>query len=115
MSPRTAAALSYTPWFGWIFSIWALASDRFRTNLDVRFHAFQGLYLFVAWLILKYVLSPAWWLAGAWGISKPFKLLELIVIGTGIFMMVKAHQGERFRLPLLGEWADRSVAEQGKV
>ena len=35
-----------------------LAADKFRNDRTVRFHAFQGLYLFVAWLIVEWVLSP---------------------------------------------------------
>ena len=39
-------------------SIIVLAADKFRTNRAVRFHAFQGLYLFVAWLIVQQVIAP---------------------------------------------------------
>lgn len=113
--PRTAAALSYLPVVGWLFSIWVLASDKYRNDLTARFHAFQGLYLFVAWLIVRSVLRPMGWLSSGFWIANPIKMLELAVIGCGIFMMIKASQGERFRLPLLGEWADRSVAEQGNI
>lgn len=112
VDPRTAAMLSYVPWVGWIAAIWALASASFRRNQEVRFHAFQGLYLFVAWLIIVVVLSPAMFFTGPFGFAKPAKMLELVALAAGVFMMVKAKQGERFRLPLLGEWADRSVAEQ---
>src|SRR5437899_8049584 len=58
VSPRTASILCYIPVIGWIASIIVLASDRFRRNHQVRFHAFQGLYLFVAWLIVDQVLRP---------------------------------------------------------
>src|SRR5690348_9045019 len=51
MSARTASILCYVPGIGWIASIVVLASEKFRANRDVRFHAFQGLYLFVAWLL----------------------------------------------------------------
>ena len=46
------------PALGWIGSIIVLASERFRNNRVVRFHAFQGLYLFVAYLIEDWVLKP---------------------------------------------------------
>ena len=58
ISPRTASLLCYVPILGWIVAIVVLASARFRDNVRVRFHAFQGLYLFVAWLIVDWVLSP---------------------------------------------------------
>src|SRR6186997_601553 len=56
LNPRTASILCYIPGIGWIASIIVLASDRFRGNRAVRFHGFQGLYLFVAWLIEDMVL-----------------------------------------------------------
>src|SRR5262249_51845415 len=58
VSPRTASVLCYIPGLGWIASIIVLASERFRQNRQVRFHAFQGLYLFVAWLIADWVIDP---------------------------------------------------------
>jgi uncharacterized membrane protein len=39
-------------------------------------------------------------------------LFKLVVLGAWIFMMIKTKQGDDFRLPLLGELADRSVSEQ---
>ena len=40
------------------------------------------------------------------------KLLKLGVLFTWIFMIVKTAQNQSFRLPILGELAERSVAEQ---
>src|SRR5947209_3449073 len=51
MTPRTASILCYIPYLGWIPSIIVLASDRFRNDKILRFHGFQGLYLFVAYLL----------------------------------------------------------------
>ena len=66
ISPRTASLLCYIPILGWIVSIVVLASARFRADSRVRFHAFQGLYLFVAWLIVDWVLGPCFtWRFGA--------------------------------------------------
>ena len=55
---RTASILCYIPGVGWIMSIIVLASDRFRRDRAVRFHGFQALYLFVAWLIEQQVVGP---------------------------------------------------------
>src|ERR1044071_5129556 len=57
---RTAAMLCYVPIVGWIPSIFVLASSKFQGDQNARFHAFQGLYLFVAWLIVDWVLKPFW-------------------------------------------------------
>src|ERR1022692_3429602 len=62
INDRTSALLCYIPWFGWIAAVIVIASKRYKSNTpearEVRFHAFQGLYLFVAWLIVDWVVSP---------------------------------------------------------
>jgi uncharacterized membrane protein len=100
---------------GWIAAIVILASTRFRHDHEVRFNAFQGLYLFVAWLIVDWVLSPFLIFPFGPDFGPRFflpKLLKAAVFGVWIFMIVKVSQGQSYRLPILGELADRSVTEQ---
>jgi uncharacterized membrane protein len=109
ISPRTAAICCYIPGLGWVAAILVLAAQRFRTNRAVRFHAFQGLYLFVAWLLNDWVVQP---------ISNELRhfplhgLIEAALLVMSIFMMVKAAHNEVYSLPLFGELAERSVSEQ---
>ena len=114
ISPRTASLLCYIPILGWIVAIVVLASARFRDDTRARFHAFQGLYLFVAWLIVDWVLSPMFGFA-FWGppLHRFFPgILKAVIFGTWIFMMVKTSQDEVYKLPILGELAEKSVSEQ---
>jgi uncharacterized membrane protein len=109
VSPRTAAICCYIPGIGWVASIIVLASQRFRRDRTVRFHAFQGLYLFVAWLLNDWVLQPM--------LSQVphFPLHGLVgaaLLVMSIFMMVKAAHNEAYSLPLFGELAQRSVSEE---
>jgi uncharacterized membrane protein len=112
--PRTAALLCYIPVVGWIWAIIVLASTRYRTNAQLRFNAFQGLYLFVTWLIVDWVVGPMFMipLPHEMGVHFVPKLLKLALMGAWIFMIIKTSQGENYRLPILGELADRSVSEQ---
>ena len=114
ISPRTASLLCYIPILGWIVSIVVLASARFRSDGRVRFHAFQGLYLFVAWLLVDWVLSPMFGFA-FWG--PPFHqffpgLMKVIIFGAWIFMIIKTSHDEMYKLPILGDLAEKSVSEQ---
>ena len=108
IGPRGASILCYIPWFGWLASVWVLAGERFQKNRDVRFHAYQGLYLFVAWILSH-------WAIGLWfelfldGFPPFWKAFDLLVLGLWILMLVKTSQGERYSLPLIGELADRSL------
>jgi uncharacterized membrane protein len=113
ISPRTASLLCYIPILGWIVSIVVLASARFRADGRVRFHAFQGLYLFVAWLLVDWVLGPMFGLS-LWG---PFNhvfpgLMKAVIFGAWIFMIIKTSQDETYKLPILGDLAEKSVSEQ---
>jgi uncharacterized membrane protein len=115
MSPRTASLLCYIPVVGWIPAIVVLASQRFRDNRDVRFHAFQGLYIFVAWLVVNWALAPIPFLGfGGFG---PLHLgirgiLKGLLLFTWIFMLIKTSQNQTYRLPIFGDLADRSLTEQ---
>jgi uncharacterized membrane protein len=116
VSNRNASLLCYIPLVGWIASIVVLASERFRRETQVRFHAFQGLYLFVGWLMVEWVISPALYLGdwgGGFGLHRLFtKGLQLVIFGAWIFMIIKVAHNEDYRLPIVGELAERSVSEQ---
>ena len=116
ISPRTASLLCYIPVLGWIAAIVVLASSRFRRDTTVRFNAFQGLYLIVAWLIVDQTLG--WFFA----MSLPGPhfhfhnlvpdLLKIAIFGAWIFMIVKVAHDERYKLPIVGDLAEKSLSEQ---
>jgi uncharacterized membrane protein len=108
LNPRTASILCYVPGIGWIASIIVLASDRFRHDRSVRFHGFQGLYLFVAWLLDDQVLRPVLQRIPGFHLHS---IVQAVLLGMSIFMMVKAAHDEVYPLPLFGELAQKSVAE----
>lgn len=114
ISPRHASMFCYLPWIGWIGAVFVLASSRFYNDKETRFHAFQGLYLFVAWLLVDRVIQPV--LRHSPVPLLPFGslvgFLKLALFGACIFMIIKVAQNESFRLPFFGELADKSVAEQ---
>jgi uncharacterized membrane protein len=110
MTGRNASLLCYIPWVGWIAAIVVLASERFRRDAHVRFHAFQGLYVFVAWLIVEWVIEP-------FAFAMPFhrvtaRLLQVLILGAWVFMLIKVSQDEDYKLPIIGDLAERSVSEQ---
>jgi uncharacterized membrane protein len=110
MTGRNASLLCYIPWVGWIAAIVVLASERFRRDAHVRFHAFQGLYVFVAWLIVEWVIEP-------FAFAMPFhrvtaRLLQVLILGAWVFMLIKVSQDEDYKLPVIGDLAERSVSEQ---
>ena len=114
ISPQHWAILCYVPLLGWIAAVIVLATQRFRGERRVLFHAFQGLYLFAGWLLVDWVVAPILLSAE---LGFPFyrlisQLLKLAVVGAGIFMMIRVSNGDDHRLPVIGDLADRSAAEQ---
>src|SRR5580658_1605490 len=111
LSPRTAAILCYVPAIGWIAAIIVLAARKFKDNHMIRFHAFQGLYLFAAWLMVDWVVGPM--MRFTPGPSRHIDLLlHAVILAGSIFMMVKASHDEAYVLPIIGELAQRSATEQ---
>jgi len=112
ISPRTASILCYIPTLGWIAAVIILATQRFRNDVVVRFHAFQGLYLFAGWLFIQWALKPVF--GGGHGSPQLAlcKLLEAGLVGVWIFMMVKAAHQQAYVLPVIGELAQKSAAER---
>jgi uncharacterized membrane protein len=106
---RTAAILCYIPGIGWIMSIIVLASDRFRQDRAVRFHGFQALYLFVAWMIEQQVVGP---MLRRGEMHPLHSLLQLVLLGASILMMVKAAHQEAYSLPVIGDLAHKSMSEE---
>ena len=116
LSNRSASLLCYIPMIGWIAAIVVLASEHYRHEAQVRFHAFQGLYLFVAWLLVEWVVSPVLRFSDhGYGPSWHHLVqaaVQLAIFGAWILMIVKVAQGEDYHLPIVGDLAERSVSEQ---
>jgi uncharacterized membrane protein len=114
VTDRTAAVLCYIPVFGVIPAIVFLASRKYRTNIRVRFDAFQALYHFVAWLIISSA-APTLFFSTFPGYGIEHALLALIKLALfvcWIYLLVKAAQEQQVRLPIIGDLAARSTTEQ---
>ncbi len=109
LNPRAASILCYVPWLGWIVAVYVLATERFRGERTVRFHAYQGLYLFVAWMLSHWVIG-LWFrlIFGDHGFPLG-SLIEAVLLIVWILMLVKTSAGERFSLPVIGDLAEKSL------
>ncbi len=109
MSENTAGLLCYL--LGWITGLIFYLMDK---RPYVRFHAAQSIVVFGGLNIITYVLGLFLGLsmmAHGWtGLSGGFVLLHLVhlfIFILWIFLMVKAYQGERFRVPIAADIADQ--------
>ena len=98
MQPNLAALLSYLA--GIITGIIFYLLE--KENKFVRFHAMQSIMTFGFFLVLNLVLGfiPV----VGWSIMPLVGIIQLIV---WIILMVKAYQGEKFKLPVVGDMAEK--------
>ncbi len=96
VSDNVAGALAYFLFPAIIF----LLIDPYRNNRFVRFHCFQS----IAFAIVSMIPRLALYLPVAGLFLWP--MLELVLFIVWLVLLVKAFQGEKFKLPLVGEWAE---------
>ena len=89
------AAISYL----WIVSIIILLIR--KDNEYVQFHAKQGTVLFAIWAILSVIGMTLWFL------SPVIAIINLVILVAVILGFIKAYSGERYRLPLVADLADK--------
>jgi uncharacterized membrane protein len=97
LQENIAALLAYA--LGWISGLIVILVE--KDNRFVRFHAMQSIITFGALTILSILLGN---LLVFFGFLVPF--LNLLGIVLWILLMVKAYQGERYRLPIIGDLAE---------
>jgi uncharacterized membrane protein len=111
LSENVAAALAY---FSFIPAIIFLNLKPFQRNRLVRFHSFQSIFLAIAAILAGLILRLLF--AGVSmipGFGYLLASLAVLIVSLAFFFIwlvavVKAFQGELFRLPLIGGLAERA-------
>jgi uncharacterized membrane protein len=97
-----------------------LLVDPYKKNNFVRFHSFQCLGFFLSAVVIGVGLRVASLVLFFIPLLGPlFILLVSILVGLAFFviwavLIVKALQGEVFKLPLLGDFAERHAVSGGE-
>lgn len=111
LAPNVASLLCYVCTF--ITGIVFLVIE--KENRDVRFHAWQAIIFGVATVVVQIALSIlgailgtiASFLGAIFQILSPIVWLAFFIFW--IIAMIKAYQGERYKLPLIGEMAEKQA------
>jgi uncharacterized membrane protein len=110
MSDNMAAALAYL--FTVITGILFLALQPYNRNSFVRFHAFQSIFFFAAWMVFWIIMTVVTIVLPSM-LSVVLGLLSVVVwlggIAVWILLMVKAYNNERFKLPVIGDLAEKQA------
>lgn len=105
LQPNVAALVAYLG--GWITGLIFFVIE--KDNKFIRFHALQSIIVFgalsvaafVMSILLSFVLTSV--VSGLIG-----NLLWLVSIVLWVILMVKAYQGEYFKLPIAGDIAEKN-------
>lgn len=111
LEPNVAGALSYVLWWitGIVFVL--VEKDRF-----VRFHAFQSILtfggltvVFIALQVIGVILGQIPVIGFLWTVLSIFIYLGLSVASLVLWavLIIQAYQGKHFRMPVVGEMAER--------
>lgn len=102
INENIAGLLCYV--LGWITGLVFLLLE--KENQFVRFHALQSTVTFLGLFIISLVLGliPILGLLAA-------VLIPFISIVVWILLMVKAYQGEKYKLPLVGDWCEQQLTK----
>jgi len=73
-----------------------------QKNTFIKFHAYQSVFFSLAWIVTSVVLGILPLIGPVFG-----TLVNLVFFVAWILLMLKAYQGERFHLPVIGDWAEK--------
>src|SRR5579862_5985826 len=113
LTDNAAGALCYL--LGFITGILFLVLAPYNQNRNIRFHAFQSIFLNIAWVALWIVITI---------VLIPFRLIPFLglfiaivlqsVVGLGgfvlwLYLMFKTYNNEKIVLPVIGPLADKQA------
>ena len=112
MQPNTAGLLCYLA--GWITGIIFVVLE--KKSRFVKFHAWQSIMTFGILSVVQIILSPWIWILlgshGLWIFMNVLFILALILtIVLWIVMMVQAGTGKMWKIPWIGNWAERQASK----
>jgi len=93
---NTTAALAYV--LGWVSGLVVFLVE--KEDKFVRFHALQSIVVFGIFTVVPMVPIIGWMLS---------PLVMLIALVTWVLCLVKAYQGEKFMLPVIGEFVEKQI------
>lgn len=96
LDKNVACALTYV--LGWVSGLIFFLSE--KKDKEIRFHALQSLIFFGALNVIIMIPFLGWTL-------KP--VISLLGFIAYLFLIIKAYQGEKFIIPVVGEIAQKNA------
>jgi len=107
LSDNMAGALAYVTI---IPAIVFLVLDPYNKKRFIRFHSFQCIFFAVAWTVLWILLAFIGHIPFlGWATILLWPLISLAGLIIWILLVVKAYQGQTFKLPVIGDMAEKQA------
>ena len=107
LADNVAGALAYLTI---IPAIVFLVIEPFNKRRFVRFHAFQSIFYFVAWIATDICLSIIGHIPFlGWATLFLWPLVSLVLFVILLVLALKAYQGQMFKLPVIGDIAEQQA------
>jgi uncharacterized membrane protein len=100
MTDNAASALCYV--LGLITGILFLVLAPYNQNKTIRFHAFQSIFLNIAWIVVLMVINIVFSALHMWSLLFLSPLIGLAFFILWIYMIISAYQGKKVVLPVIG-------------
>jgi uncharacterized membrane protein len=111
MTNNVAAALCYL--LGFITGIIFLVIEPYKNDKFVRFHAFQSIFTSLICMVVSWIVSAilvGMMLSGGMGFAFTLlRLFQLAIFVGFLFLMFKAYSNEKFKVPVIGDFAEKQV------
>jgi len=80
----------------------------------VRFQALQAIFFgiaaFVVNLVFGFIFAAMFAIGGGWGLGYLLsRLISLCLFGAWLFLMFKAYNNEKFKIPVIGDLAEKQA------
>jgi uncharacterized membrane protein len=89
-----------------IIAIVFLIIEPMKNDKFIRFHAFQSIFYWIAviviFMLIGLVMPLSVWILIYW----PLRLLSVVIV---IFLMFKAYNNEKYKLPVIGDLAEKQA------
>lgn len=107
LSDNAASAIAYITF---VPAIVFLVMPPYNTSPNVRFHSWQSIFLAIAWVAADVVLM----ILGRMPFIGLINLILWPLVALGFFILwiivlIKAFNGQRFKIPLIGDLAEKQA------
>ena len=107
MADNVASALCYL--VGLITGIIFLVLAPYNKNPVIRFHAFQSIFMNVAWIVIAFGLNIVLGIMHLWSLFFLSSLVGLAFFVLWVVMLIQTFQGKTIVLPVIGPIAQQQA------